>query len=104
MIYCKLTEETPYYCKFTAETPYCGTNIEEYRSFNYKPSTEELFDIAEEICRNNAEGYEYLVTGWDGDEVEGMTEEEIQEALDNYYADCSYSWEEISQEEFLKNT
>ena len=34
----------------------------------------------------------------------GETEEEQQEQLDNYYADCYGGWEEITEEEYLENT
>ena len=54
--------------------------------------------MAEEFGQLNAESFEYLVTGWDGDNFEDADEE--AEALDNYYADCTGTWEEIDQKEF----
>jgi hypothetical protein len=92
------------YYKFIAETPYCGTEMEDYRSFDYEPTEAELEEIADELCRENAESYEYLVSGWDDENFEGMTEEEQQEEIDNYYADCYGGWKEITEEEFLENT
>ena len=92
------------YIKFTAETPYCGTDHEEYEIFPDDTPDTDLDDIAEDIRRNNAEGFEYLVSGWDNENFEDMTEEEQQEEIDNYYADCWCSWEEVSQKEYEENT
>ena len=33
----------------------------------------------------------------------GVDEDEKQEALDNYYADCECSYEEITEEEYKEN-
>jgi hypothetical protein len=93
-----------FYYKFTAETPYCGTECEDYQSFEVRPSDYELDEIAECLCRDNAEGYEYLVSGWDDENFEGMTEEEQEEEINNYYADCYGGWVEISKEEYEENT
>ena len=48
----------------------------------------------------NAESFEYLVTGWSGENIEDLNEDEVQELLDNYYADCSYECEEITEEQY----
>ena len=93
-----------FYFKFTAETPYCGTDVEEYRKFTTRPTDAELNEIAESMKQDNAESYEYLVSGWDDENFEGMSEEERQEELDNYYADCYGGWVEISKEEYEENT
>lgn len=87
-----------FYFKFTADTPYCGTESIEYSKFEKRPTNAELDEIAEEIGRVNAEGYDYLVTGWDGDNFDD--EDEEAEALENYYADCTGTWEEITEKEF----
>ena len=89
-----------FYYKITADTPFCGTNCEEYVASKEELTPAELDEMAEEFCRNNAEGYEYLVTGWDDEMLEDMSEEEQAEIIENYYADCDGSWEQISQEEF----
>ena len=91
------------YIKFKADTPYCGTEHEEYDTFPDGTPDADLDDIAEDIRRNNAESYEYLVSGWDDENFEGMTEEEQQEEIDNYYADCWGGWEEVSQKEYEEN-
>ena len=64
-------------------------------------SMAEAESIAEELCRNNAEGYEYLVSGWDDEFFD--TEEERDEAIEEYYADCDWCVNEITEEEYLEN-
>ena len=51
-----------FYFRFMATTPYCGTDHEEYVKFEDRPTEDDLDDIAEDICRNNAESFEYLLT------------------------------------------
>lgn len=92
------------YIKFTADTPYCGTENEEYVAFPDDTSDTELNDIAEEVAMNHASSYEYLLTGWDYENLEDLTQEEQQELIDNYYADCYCGWEEVSQKEYEENT
>ena len=87
-----------FYFRFTADTPYCGTELVDYQKFEERPTDAELDEIAEDIARSNAESFEYLVTGWDDDGFED--EDEEAEALENYYADCCGSWEEITEEEY----
>ena len=89
------------YFKITCDTPYCGTEMIDYREAE---CMEDLKDYAEELCQENAGGYEYLVSGWDDENFEGLTEEEQQEELDNYYADCGYCITEISKGEYEENT
>ena len=89
------------YFKITCDTPYCGTTMEDY----FKAETrDEAENYAEELSRQNAEKYEYLVSGWDHENFNDLTEEEQQEELDNYYADCYYVIEEISYEEYCEET
>lgn len=89
------------YFKVICETPYCGTTMEDYQKAE---TQEEIEDYAKELSRQNAETYEYLVSGWNEENFEGLTEEEQQEELDNYYADCYYAVEEISYEEYCEET
>ena len=86
------------YFEFIAETPYLGAKTTDYYAFEDNITTEELEQIAEELKVQNAESYEYMVTGWDDDEYED--EDERQEALDEYYADCCCTYEEITKEEY----
>lgn len=88
------------YFKITVDTPYCGTNQEEYIE---RETMSEANSIAEELCRNNAEGYEYLVSGWDDENFEDMTEEEKTEELEEYYASCDWYVDEVSAEEYFEN-
>lgn len=92
-----------FYYKFVADTPYCGTEDEIYMCSERELSKTELDEMAEEYARENAEGYEYLVTGWDDEIIEDMSEDEITEMIENYYADCGCSWEKITKEEFEEN-
>ena len=91
-----------FYVKLTATTLYCGTENVDYRRFKTRPTDAELDEMAEEFGTLNAEGFEYLVTGWDDDNFED--EDEAAEAVNNYYADCSGTWEEITEEEYKENT
>lgn len=90
-----------FYFRFTADTPYCGTELVDYQKFEERPTDAELDEIAEDLARNNAESFEYLVTGWGGDNFDD--EDEEAEAIENYYADCTGTWEEITEEEFEEN-
>lgn len=91
-----------FYFRFTANTPYCGTENTDYRKFEEHPTDAELDEMAEEFGALNAESYEYLVTGWTGDNFDN--EDEEAEAIDNYYANFSCMWEEITEEEFEENS
>ena len=86
------------YFKIVVDTPYCGTREEEYVECE---TMDEAIAYAQDLCRNNAEGYEYLATGWDDDYFD--TEEERNEAIDNYYADCDWYVDEITEEEYFEN-
>lgn len=92
------------YIKFKADTPYCGTEHEEYHAMPDDTDDVWLDDMAEDIRWNNAEGYEYLVSGWNNENFEDLTEEEQQELIDDYYADCWGGWEEVSEKEYEENT
>ena len=88
------------YYKITTSTIYCGTDNEHYIASEEPMSDEELQGTVEELTRENAESFEYLLTGWNGEHTEGMNEDEIQAMLDDYYADCSGEWQEISEAEY----
>ena len=91
-----------FYYKFTALASFCGTENTYYEKFEYQPEEKELDEMAEEYCRENAESFEYLVTGWDDDNFD--SEEEREQALESYREDCSCKWEEISEKEYEENT
>ena len=81
------------YIRFWAETEFCGTDEESFEDFEDNVTEEELDEYAEDRGIQNAESFEYLATGWDEDF-------ENDDERDNYYASCSWGWEEISKEEF----
>lgn len=87
-----------FYFKLTADTPYCGTENTEYCHFEERPTDAELDGMAEEFGQLNAESFEYLLTGWDDDNFDD--EDEKAQALEDYYADCTGTWEEITEEEY----
>lgn len=89
------------YYKFTASTPYCGTENDYYEKYETKPTEDQLAETASEYARQNGEDFEYLLTGWEDDYFDN--EDEKEEALDNYYADCECSYEEITEEEWKEN-
>lgn len=93
------------YFKFTVGTPYCGTEEERYLAFPDSVTEEELEEYAEEMAHNQGESFEYLVFGWDADPVgDGeMSQEEYDEQIDNFYADCHCGYVEVSEEEFVEN-
>lgn len=87
------------YFQIIVNTPYYGTEQEEHIECE---TIQEAESIAEELCRTNAEDYEYLVSGWDNENFEDMTEEEQSDELEEYYTNCDYSVKEISAEEYLE--
>ena len=88
------------YFKFTVDTDICGTKDEIYEEFENDISQKELEQRGQELATENAEGYEYLVLGWG---IEPETEEE-QEEIDEFYANATYEYEEVSKEEYEENT
>ena len=92
-----------FYFKINVETAYCGTDMERHYKFEEKPSDKELDELTKSVMRENAEDYEFLVSGFNDEHFEDMTEEEQEEELENYYQNCSGTWEEITEEEFFEN-
>ena len=87
---------------FDADTDFCGTENTYYEAFEHEPTEKELNEMAEEIRVENGASFEYLLFGWDYDPVEAgeMTEAERDEEIEDYYASCTCTWREISQEEY----
>lgn len=92
-----------FYYKFTSGTPYCGTENDYYIKSDEPLSQEELEQIAEEYAQQAYEDYSYLHSGWNDEDLEDMTEEEVEEYMDNFRADCYCEYEEISREEYEEN-
>ena len=88
------------YFQIVVNTPYCGTEQEEYIECQ---TMAEATLFAEDLCQSNAESYEYLVSGWDDENFEDMTEEEQTEEIEEYYSNCSWYVDEITKEEYFKN-
>ena len=90
------------YIRVYGEAAYCGTYFEEYLETDM--TDEELDVYVSDAVMENAESYDYLV--FYGTSMEEYIEEneisleEAEQMIDDYYADASGSWEEISKEEY----
>ena len=91
------------YYKFTSGAPYCGTEGEHYVKSAGALSQGDLEALAEEYAQQAYENYSYLYSGWNNENLEDMTEEEAEEYMDNFRADCYCEYEEISREGYEKN-
>lgn len=91
--------------RFKATTGYCGADDERYVRFPEEVTEEELQEYADDFAHDNAATFEYLVFGWDADPVEEgeMTQEEYDQQIEDYYADCCCEYVEVSKEEFEEN-
>lgn len=94
------------YIKMVVDTDFCGTRDERY--FKTEMSDKELDNLGSELAQENAESYDYMVFGWGEDaesyaESEGISIEEAEGMMEDYYANASYYWEEITEEEWLDN-
>lgn len=87
------------YVRFYGGNGYCGCDYEEYQSFEDDVTEEIIEAYSSDLAYENAETYEYVVTGWD----ESWDSEEDR---DNYYEDAlSYcGWDYCSEEEFEENS
>lgn len=85
------------YIKFYGGNGYCDCDFEQYEVYEDKEVNEDfLNDIAEELGMDNAQSFEYVVTGWDED-FESEEDREI------YYENIEYGWVEITKEEYEEN-
>lgn len=89
------------YFQIVVNTPYSGTRQEEYIECE---TMAEATLIAEDFCRNNAEDYEYLISGWNDENFEDMSEEEQIEKLEEYYSNCDWYVDEITAKEYFENS
>lgn len=92
-----------FYYKFTSGTPYCGTENEYYHKFEEQPSDDELEEMSDEYEQQAYDDYSYLHSGWNEENLEDMTEEEAEEYMDNFRADCYCEYVEISEDEYNEN-
>lgn len=86
------------YYKIICGTQFCGTEEETCYAFPDETTEKQIEEICEELCRENAEQYDYLATGWDDEMCED--ENEREQILDDYYAEIWYHITNISKEEF----
>ena len=91
------------YYKFVSGTPYCGTENEYYHKFKDEPKIDVLEELVGEYAQQAYEDYCYLHSGWNDENFDGMTEEEIEEYMDNFRSDCYCEWEEVTEEEYEEN-
>lgn len=90
------------YIKFTCSNGYCGCDEEFYETFNDDVTEDEIEDVGEDLL-NNLYGF-YEPDDRFVNEEDFDTEEDYLDACDEYSAECSVSWEEISKKEFEENT
>lgn len=92
------------YIRMVCDTGFCGTRMEEY--IKTEMTDAELNQLGAELAYENAASYDYMVYGW-GEDAETYAEgcdisiEEAEGIMEDYYAEASYDWEEISEEEYL---
>lgn len=79
------------YYRFIAETPFCGTDQEHYVKFDQEPTEEELAICADGYREDVADSFEYLL------------DDEEEEERENFRADCTCDFEEITKEEYEEN-
>jgi len=85
------------YVRFYGDNGYCGCNYEEYISFEDNITEEEIEAYSNDIAYQNAESYEYMLTG--------RMDWENEDERESYYEDAlSYcGWEYCSKEEYIEN-
>lgn len=94
------------YCDYAEQTSYF--KIEE-SDFSSREALERHLDYeGHESARDFAEGYEYLLFGWDFNLEEAiaegeMTEEDYEQEIEYYYASAGYAWDFVSEEEYMDN-
>lgn len=84
------------YIHFHGNAGYCGTSYDEFQAFPDDTTDEELDEVSDSLCHDNAEQFEYLHTGWDGD-----FEDEADHDL--YYDNAEGSWDEIPDAETFES-
>ena len=87
------------YVRFYGGNGYCGCDYEYYESFGDDVSENEIETYATELGYENAEAYEYVVTGWNED---FETEDDRQEYYEDALSYCG--WDYCTKEEFEENT
>ena len=83
------------YIKFSGGNGYCGCDWEEVAIVDDDATDRDLDNQAYNLAMDYAEGYTYVAEGYDID-----TGWEYEEAEDVYYGDVTFSWQEITEEEY----
>lgn len=84
------------YVHFWGGNGYCGCDWGEYDVFE-DDVDEALIDArGAELAEEWGESYEYVSTGWDSDW-------EDEDDREEYYANLTYNWEYVSEEEYREN-
>lgn len=95
------------YFKFYADAPYAGCSMEEYYAYSKDIITDEMLqDIAEDLGNDHCSSYEGIATrGIEEEDYASFEDYELalEEAVEDYWEDCSWGWEEISYEEYIEN-
>lgn len=76
------------YVKFYFSTMLCGTEGSEVQAYPDDVKSTTIENDGIELAENNAESYSYLVD---------------EESTDDYDESVEYSWEYITEEEYLEN-
>ncbi len=84
------------YFKFTYDNGVHTGAEDEYVEFDDNVTEEALNDYGVEALSVYAESYDYLVLGWDNDEVD-------EDERDAYYENCDFNYEEVTKEEYMEN-
>lgn len=95
------------YIKFSGGTPFCGEDFEEYEAVDLSVTDEQLSQMADDYAKDNAAMYEDIENDYGVDREDYNSEEEYQEALEEfseeYYGESWGDWIEVSKEEYLEN-
>lgn len=86
------------YVRFYGGNGYCGCDYEYYEEFPDDIPESELNIISQDYAYENAESFEYVVTGW-GESWESP--EDRDDYYDSIFDYCG--WDYCSQEEFEEN-
>lgn len=84
------------YIHFFGDAGFCGTDYHYFKKFTDDTSNNVLDEISENYRQDNAESFEYLATGWDGDF-------EDEQERESYYEGANGAWEELpTKDEYEK--
>lgn len=94
------------YIKIEGGTNLCGTGFTEF--LKTEMTDKELDSYCIDAAQENAESYEWHVFGWlesaeSYAQDNGISIEEAETELENYYAEAYADWEEITEEEYNEN-